>query len=46
MSVGVMKDYELKLKDLHTSHTLGGRGTGTPKDKEEVNKRKVCECDG
>ncbi len=23
-----------------------GRGTGTPKDKDEVNKREVCECDG
>ncbi len=22
------------------------RGTGTPKDKDEVNKRDVCECDG
>jgi hypothetical protein len=21
-------------------------GTGTPKDKDEVNKREVCECDG
>jgi hypothetical protein len=23
-----------------------GRGTGTPKDKNEVNKREVYECDG
>jgi hypothetical protein len=23
-----------------------GRGTVTPKDKDEVNKRDVCECDG
>ncbi len=23
-----------------------GRGTGTPKDKDEVNKREVCECEG
>ncbi len=23
-----------------------GRGTGTPKDKDEVNKRQVCECEG
>ena len=23
-----------------------GRGTGTPKDKDKVNKREVCECDG
>ncbi len=22
------------------------RGTGTPKDKDEINKREVCECDG
>jgi len=22
------------------------RGTGTPKDKDEVNRRDVCECDG
>ena len=22
------------------------RGTGTPKDKDEVNTREVCECDG
>ena len=22
------------------------RGTGTPNDKDEVNKREVCECDG
>ena len=23
-----------------------GRGTGTPKDRDEVNRREVCECDG
>jgi hypothetical protein len=23
-----------------------GRGTGTPKDKDEVNKREVSECEG
>ncbi len=22
------------------------RGTGTPKDKDEGNRREVCECDG
>jgi hypothetical protein len=22
------------------------RGTGTPKDRDEVNKREVCKCDG
>jgi hypothetical protein len=26
MSVGVMKDQKVKLRDLHTSHTLGGEG--------------------
>jgi hypothetical protein len=36
MSVGVMEDY--KLRDLRVSHT--------PKDKDEVNKREVCECEG
>jgi hypothetical protein len=41
-----MKDYKLKLRNLHTSHTLVGRGTGTPKDRDEVNTREVCECDG
>jgi len=33
MSVGVMEDY--KLRDLRASHWVG-RGTGTPKDKDEV----------
>ena len=49
MSIGVMKD-KVKLRNL----TLGwsphrrwvGRGTGTPKDKDEVNRREVCECEG
>ncbi len=40
-----MKDYKLKLKNLRASHTLG-KGTGTPKDRDEVNRREVCECDG
>ncbi len=43
MNVGVMKDY--KLRDLHASHTLG-LGTGTPKDKDEVNNREVWKCEG
>jgi hypothetical protein len=43
MNVGVMKNY--KLRDLRASHWVG-RGTGTPKDKDEVNKREVCECEG
>ena len=35
------------MRDLHPSHIHWvGRGTGTPKDKDEVNKREVCECDG
>ena len=38
MSVGVMEDYNLR--------DWVGRGTGTPKDRDEVNRRKVCECDG
>jgi hypothetical protein len=46
MSVGVMKDYKLKLMNLHASYTLVGRGTGTPKDRDEVNRREICECDG
>ncbi len=35
MSVGTMKDYKLKLRNLHTSHT--------PKDRDKVNKREDCE---
>ena len=48
MSVGVMKDYKLKLRKLHAESHIHwvGRGTGTPKDRDEVNKRDVCECDG
>jgi hypothetical protein len=29
----------------HTGPEVG-RGTGTPKDKDEVNKREVCDCEG
>jgi hypothetical protein len=47
MSVGVTKDYKLKVRNLHVSDTLEvGLGTRTPKDRDEVNKREVCECDG
>jgi hypothetical protein len=46
MSVGVMKDYKLKLRKLHVSHTWVGRGTETPKDRDELNRREVCEYDG
>jgi hypothetical protein len=28
MSVGVMRGYNLKLRDLHSSHTLGCGGLG------------------
>jgi hypothetical protein len=31
MSVGVMKDYKLKQRNLFASHTLVDLGTGTPK---------------
>jgi hypothetical protein len=44
MSVGVMKDY--KRRDLHARTHWVGRGTETPKDKDEVNNREVCECEG
>jgi hypothetical protein len=49
MSVGVTKEYKLKLKDLHVSHSLGcvrDWNSGTPKYRDEVNKREVSECDG
>ncbi len=44
-----MKDLSLKMRDLHVSHTLGCTGdckSGTPKDRDEVNRREVYECDG
>jgi hypothetical protein len=37
MSVGVMKDYKLKKNCAPLTHWVG-RGTGTPKDKDEVNR--------
>ncbi len=40
-----MKDYKLKLRKVPLLHWVG-RGTGTPKDIDEVNNREVCECDG
>jgi hypothetical protein len=46
MSVGVMKDYKLKLGIYSTLTHWVGRGTGTPKDKDEVNKREVSKCEG
>ncbi len=45
MSVGVIKDYELKLRNHKSLHWFG-LGTGTPKDRDEVNRREVFECDG
>jgi hypothetical protein len=40
-------DERLKLKLIYTTriHWVT-RGTGTPKDKDELNKREVYECDG
>ena len=35
MSIGVIKDLKLKMRNLHVSL---GRGTGTPKDKGEIEK--------
>ncbi len=50
MSVGVMKDYKLNFHSDYGSYVplihWVGRGTGTPKDRDEVNNREVCECDG
>jgi hypothetical protein len=45
-------DERLKTKTEESTHivytgSLGDfRGTGTPKDNDEVNRREVCECDG
>jgi hypothetical protein len=45
-----MKDYKLKLRNLHVSHILSWylkiETRLTPKDRDEVNNRDVCECDG
>jgi hypothetical protein len=50
MSIGAMKDKKLTMSNLHDSQTLGWSWnwnlTGTPKDKGEVNRREVCECEG
>ncbi len=46
MSVGVMKDSKSKMRVIYMTHIHWVvRGTGTPKDKDEVNKREVSECD-
>ena len=41
-----MKDYKLKQRIYAPLIHWVGLGTGTPKDRDEVNKREVCECDG
>jgi len=48
MRVGVMRDSKLKLRNLNVSDTLGftTNKLETPKEKDEVNKREVHECDG
>ena len=46
MSVGVMKDYKLKLGSYAPRIHWVDRGTETPKDRDEVNRREVCEYDG
>jgi hypothetical protein len=45
MSVCVMKDKN-EISEIYTSriHCVV-RGTGTPKDRDEVNRRDVSECD-
>ncbi len=42
MGVGVMRDSKIKREDPKTSDTLGSSG----EDRDEVNRREVCECDG
>jgi hypothetical protein len=39
MTVGVMKDYKLKLGRYAPRIHWVDRGTGTPKDRDEVNNR-------
>ncbi len=45
-------DESLKAKDEGSTHLTYSVihwvpwGTGTPKDREQVNRREVCECDG
>ncbi len=46
ISVGVMKDYQLKLRDLHVHIHWVARGTGTPEDRDKVKRREVCFVDG
>ncbi len=46
VSVGVMKDQKLNYGSYVSLIHCVGRGTGTPKDRDEVNNREVCEYDG
>ena len=42
-------DERLKTKSEESTRLVRhwiGRGTGTPKDKAEVNRQEVCECEG
>jgi hypothetical protein len=42
-----MKDKKLKMRNLHSSQTgWVGRGIGTLKDKDEVNRREFYEFEG
>ena len=43
-----MKDRKIKLRDLHDVYGIHWvpRGTGKPKDRDDVNRREVGECDG
>jgi hypothetical protein len=42
----IKRDGRLQTKRFTRLSHWVGRGTGTPKDKDEVNKREVCECEG
>ncbi len=42
----MIKDCNLKMRDLYVSDTRVPWGTGTPKDRDEVNRREVSGCDG
>jgi hypothetical protein len=36
MGVGVMKDYKLKLRNLHVSHTLGWSWNFSPDNSDDL----------
>ena len=44
----MIKDYKLKLRNLHASARIHwvGRGTGTPKHKDEANNEKFASVKG